>query len=169
MGRFDELAKTGAMLPAIAEQGALLVTGLDRPNAMTIGWAMASVMWGKSVFVAPVRRSRYSHELLEAHGEFTVFVPSGDMKKTIAVCGSKSGRDTDKIAACGLTLEPSSAVRVPHIKAPGLVLECRVIYKTDFVEEVLNSEVRGKWYSGGNAGDLHTLYFGEILAQYEQA
>ena len=91
------------------------------------------------------------------------------MKKTIAVCGSKSGRDTDKIAACGLTLEPSSAVRVPHIKAPGLVLECRVIYKTDFVEEALDEEVREKWYSGGNAGDLHTLYFGEILAQYEQA
>ena len=49
------------------------------------------------------------------------------------------------------------------------MLECRVIYKTDFVEEALDEEVREKWYSGGNAGDLHTLYFGEILAQYEQA
>ena len=169
MGKFAELEKIGAILPVIGEKSALLVTGTDKPNTMTIGWAMASVMWGKSVFVAPVRKSRYSHELLETHGEFTVLIPSGDMKKTIAVCGSKSGRDTDKIALCNLTLEPSSAVRVPHIKAHGLVLECRVIYKTDFVEEALDEEVREKWYSGGNAGDLHTLYFGEILAQYEQA
>lgn len=169
MGKYDGLERIGAMLPVIGEKSALLVTGTDKPNAMTIGWAMASVMWGKSVFVAPVRKSRYSHELLEAHGEFTVFVPSDDMKKTIAVCGSKSGRDTDKIALCNLMLEPSFAVRVPHIKAPGLVLECHVIYKTDYVEEALDDEVRKLWYSGGNAGDLHTLYFGEILAQYEQA
>ena len=98
MGKYDGLERIGAMLPVIGEKSALLVTGTDKPNAMTIGWAMASVMWGKSVFVAPVRKSRYSHELLEAHGEFTVFVPSDDMKNTIAVCGSKSGRDTDKIA-----------------------------------------------------------------------
>lgn len=169
MGKYDGLKKIGAALPVIGEKSALLVTGMDKPNAMTLGWAMASVMWGKSIFVAPVRKSRYSHELLEAHGEFTVLVPAGDMKETIAVCGSKSGRDTDKIAACNLTLAPSSAVRVPHIEAPGLVLECRVLYKTDFIDEALDDAVREKWYSGSNAGDLHTLYFSEILAQYEQA
>jgi flavin reductase (DIM6/NTAB) family NADH-FMN oxidoreductase RutF len=169
MGKYEELEKAGAALSAIGEKSALLVTGTDKPNAMTIGWAMASVMWGKSLFVAPVRKSRYSHGLLEAHGEFTVLVPSGDMKQAVAVCGSKSGRDTDKIAACGLTLMPSSAVQVPHIKAPGLVLECRVIYKTDFVDEALDDAVRAQWYGGRDAGNLHTLYFGEIVAQYEQA
>ena len=126
-------------------------------------------MWGKSIFVAPVRKNRYSHELLEAHGEFTVFVPSGDMKKAIALCGSQSGRVTDKIAAGGLILAPSSVVSVPHIVAPGLVLECRVIYKTDFADDALDDAVRAQWYSGRDAGNLHTLYFGEIMAQYELA
>jgi flavin reductase (DIM6/NTAB) family NADH-FMN oxidoreductase RutF len=169
MGKFDSLEKTGAALAAIGNNSALLVTGTHRPNVMTIGWAMASVMWGKSLFVAPVRQSRYSHELLETHGEFTVLVPSGDMKKAVALCGSKSGRDTDKVAAAGLMLAPSSAVSVPHIEAPGLVLECRVIYKTDFADEALDDAVRAQWYSGRDTGNLHTLYFGEILAQYEQS
>lgn len=169
MGKHEDLYKTGAALPVIGEKGALLVTGTDKPNVMTIGWAMTSVMWYRNLFVAPVRKSRYSHELLETHGEFTVLVPSGDMKQTIALCGTLSGRDTNKVESCGLTLAPSSAVAVPHVSAPGLVIECRVIYKTDFVDAALDDAVRSRYYSGADTGNLHTLYFGEILAQYEQS
>jgi flavin reductase (DIM6/NTAB) family NADH-FMN oxidoreductase RutF len=169
MGKHDVLSKAGAALQAIGEKGALLVTGVEKPNIMTIGWAMASVMWAKNIFVAPVRRSRYSHELLEAHGEFTVLVPSGDTKEVIAVCGSKSGRDTDKAEALGLSFAPSQVVRTPHIDVPGLVIECRVIYKTDLEDAALKGSVRAFFYSGGDTGNMHTLYFGEIAAAYEQA
>ncbi len=167
MSSHELLEKTGAALRTIGDTGALLVTGTDRPNAMTIGWAMASVMWTRDIFVAPVRFSRYTHTLLEAHKEFTVFVPYDDMKKAIGVCGSKSGRDTDKIALCGLKLAPSQKVQVPHIDAHGLVIECRVIYQDDFKNERLADDVRGSCYSGRDEGNLHTLYYGEILAQYE--
>lgn len=167
MNHYELLSKTGAALQTIAEKGALLITGTDKPNAMTIGWAMASIMWTRNVFIAPVRHSRYTHELLEAHKEFTVFVPYDDMKKTIGVCGSKSGRDTDKIALCGLKLAPSQKMQVPHIDAHGLVIECRVIYQDDFKNELLADDVRSSYYSGRDEGNLHTLYYGEILAQYE--
>ncbi len=163
-----DLDKAAAALSVVGEKGALLITGTSKPNAMTIGWAMTSVMWNRNLFVVPVRRSRYSHSLLEAHGEFTVFAPAQDMKKTIAVCGAKSGRDTDKIKECDLTLAPSQTVAVPRISAPGLVIECRVIYKTDLIDASLDDEVRSRFYSGGDAGDMHTLYFGEISAVYEQ-
>lgn len=168
MGKHDELSKAGTALPVIGEKGALLVTGTDKPNVMTIGWAMTSVMWYRNLFIAPVRHSRFSHSLLEAHGEFTVFVPAQNMKKIIAVCGTKSGRDTDKITECGLALAPSQTVAVPHISAPGLVIECRVIYQTDLIDSALDDDVRRRFYSGSDAGDMHTLYFGEIRAQYEQ-
>lgn len=168
MGKHDDLYKAAALLPAIGEKGALLVSGTDKPNVMTIGWAMTSVMWYKNLFVAPVRKSRHTHGLLEAHGEFTVFVPSGDMKQAIGICGTTSGRDTDKAAACGLELVPSASVQVPHIKAPGTVIECRVIYKTDFANDALDDAVRTRYYSGGDTGNMHTLYFGEILAVHEQ-
>lgn len=169
MGKFDDVKKASALLAAIGEKGALLISGMDTPNVMTIGWAMTSVMWYKSLFVAPVRKSRHTHSLLESHGEFTVFVPSSDaMKQVIGICGTKSGREIDKAAACGLELIPSSAVQVPRINASGTTFECRVIYKTDFEDAALDDAVRSRYYSGGDAGNLHTLYFGEILAVHEQ-
>lgn len=167
MSNHDNLIQTGTSLKTIGEQGALVVTGIDTPNVMTIGWAMASVMWFKNIFIAPIRLSRYSHELLEAHKEFTVFVPNEDMKKTIGICGSKSGRDTDKVALCGLKLAPSQKVAVPHIDAKGFVIECRVIYQDDLKEEALDAAVRERFYAGHDEGNIHTLYYGEILAQYE--
>lgn len=168
MEKHEMLAQAGRALPLIGNNGGLLVTGTDSPNVMTIGWAMTSVMWGRDVFVAPVRTSRYSHELLEAHKEFTVFVPYGDMKKTVGVCGSKSGRDMDKVKDCGLVLSASKSVKVPHIDANGLVIECRVIYQDDLKEEALDPAVRERYYSGSDTGNMHTLYFGEILAIYEK-
>lgn len=167
MNHYELLSKTGAALQTIAEKGALLIAGTDKPNAMTIGWAMASIMWTRNVFVAPVRHSRYTHALLEAHKEFTIFVPYGDMKKTLGVCGSKSGRDTDKIALCGIKLAPSQKVQVPHVDAHGLVIECRVIYQDDLKNDLLADDVRSLYYSGRDTGNLHTLYYGEIIAQYE--
>jgi len=166
MSNHEILNKAGAALQTIGEQGALVVTGTDKPNILTIGWAMASVMWFRNIFIAPIRHSRYSHELLEAHKEFTVFVPYEDMKKTIGICGSKSGRDTDKISLCGLKLAPSQKVAVPHVEAKGLVIECRVIYQDDIKEDALDCAVRDKYYSGNDEGNMHTLYYGEILAQY---
>jgi len=167
MSNHDILNKAGAALQTIGEQGALVVTGTDKPNVLTIGWAMASVMWFRNIFIAPIRYSRYSHELLEAHKEFTVFVPYEDMKKTIGICGSKSGRNTYKISLCGLKLAPSQNVSVPHVEARGLVIECRVIYQDDLKEDALDDSVRDKYYSGNDQGNMHTLYYGEILAQYE--
>ena len=168
MNSHDIMEKAGITLPLIGQNGALLVSGTDKPNVMTIGWAMTSVMWYRNIFVAPVRYSRYTHELLEVHREFTVFVPYEDMKKTISVCGSKSGRDMDKNKECGLTLLPSEAVKVPHIKGRGLVIECRIIYQTDFDEKALDNAIRDRFYSGHDTGNMHTLYFGEIVSQYEQ-
>lgn len=167
MNNHEVLNKTGAALQTIGEQGALIVTGTDKPNVMTLGWAMASVMWYRNIFVAPVRLNRYSHELIEAYKEFTVFVPYEDMKKTIGICGSKSGRDTDKITLCGLTLVPSQKVSVPHIDAHGLIIECRVVYQDNFKEGALPDDIRERFYSGKEEGNIHTLYYGEILTQYE--
>jgi flavin reductase (DIM6/NTAB) family NADH-FMN oxidoreductase RutF len=167
MGKFDALKYAGEALKITGENGAFLVTGKGGKNVMTIGWGAQSVMWYKSLFIVPVRKSRYTHTFLENHKEFTVFVPSEGMKKEIGVCGSKSGRDTDKFALCGFSLEPSRTVDVPHIAGKGFIYECRVVYETDLNEGALDPAVVQSYYSGADTGNMHTLYFGEILAAYE--
>ena len=150
--------------------GILLTTKSgDRVNTMTIGWGTVGVQWGKPIFIAFVRESRYTKQLLEENGEFTVNVPLDAVEKNIlAVCGTKSGRDTDKIAQLGLTLEAGETVNVPAIKQLPLTLECKVIYQQDQEPSTIFPEYDARYYAKGsrNEGDYHTAYYGEITAAY---
>ena len=150
--------------------GVLLTTKAgDAVNTMTIGWGTLGIQWGKPIFIAYVRQSRYSKELLDKNGEFTINVPMGEFnKKILGVCGSKSGRDMDKILDLGLTLEEANNISVPGIKELPLTLECKVIYKQDQVLGFLEEESRSRYYAPGTAdeNDYHTAYYGEIVDAY---
>jgi hypothetical protein len=102
--------------------------------------------FGKKIFLmAPVRQTRYSHQLLEEVKEFTVFVPFEDMKKQTAICGNKSARDTDKIALCGFTMLPSKTVSVPHIQGKGITYECRVVFKAEMDPDNLTPYIKSNY------------------------
>ena len=65
-------------------KGILLTTAANgQVDTMTIGWGTIGVQWAKPIFIAFVRESRYTKQLLEANGEFTVNVPYGDACKRI--------------------------------------------------------------------------------------
>jgi flavin reductase (DIM6/NTAB) family NADH-FMN oxidoreductase RutF len=147
-------------------QGLLLVSGSEKPNIMTIGWASIGVYWGKPMFVAVVRPSRYTHSLLEANGEFTVNMAWSDFKKELGICGTVSGRDRDKFELCGYTPLPSKNVSVPIIDKCNLHVECKVAYYLDMNPDTLDMNYDMKWYKGE---DYHTIYFGEILDCYERS
>lgn len=150
--------------------GALLTTCADgEVDSMTIGWGLIGVVWAKPVFQVLVRESRHTKKLLDKNGEFTVNVPLGQVDKNIlTVCGTKSGRDMDKIKELGLTLEPGQTVSVPAIRELPLTLECKVIYKQDQNPAAIAPENDNRFYAKGtkNEGDYHTVYYGEITAAY---
>ena len=83
--------------------------------------------------------------------------------KILGVCGTKSGRDTDKIKELNLTLEEGMTVSVPAIKELPLTLECKVIYKQDQDPNAVNEENTARYYP---EGDYHTAYYGQIMAAY---
>lgn len=151
-------------------RGILLTTCADgEVDSMTIGWGLIGVVWGKPVFQVLVRESRHTKKLLEKNGEFTVNVPLGEVDKNIlTVCGTKSGRDIDKIKTLGLTLEEGKTVSVPAIRELPLTLECKVIYKQDQDPAAIAAESYERFYAKGtkNEGDHHTVYYGEITAAY---
>ena len=146
-------------------QNAFMTTAYGgKTNTMTIGWGSVGIMWRKPVFTAMVRQSRFSKELVEQSNEFTITLPLADMKAALALCGSKSGRDVDKIAAAKLTLAAGQSISTPVIAAPGLQLECKVLFKETMTPENLDSATQSTCYADG---DYHTLYFGEIVAAYK--
>ena len=151
-------------------KGILLTTKSgDKVNSMTIGWGFLGIQWAKPIFVVLVRESRYTKKLLDENPEFTINVPLGEIDRNIlGICGTKSGRDMDKIAELGLTLEAGKTVSVPAIKELPLTLECKVIYKQDQDPKAIDPEDDAKFYAKGskNEGDYHTAYYGQITAAY---
>lgn len=136
---------------------------------MTIGWGTLGNQWHKPIYTVFVRQSRHTKKLLDENGEFTVNVPLDDSaKKILGICGTKSGRDTDKIKELGLTLEEPEKVSVPGIRELPLTLECKVIYKQDQVLEAINNENRTRYYEKGTKDELdfHTAYYGQVVAAY---
>ena len=145
--------------------GILMTTKVgEKVNTMTIGWGTIGIQWGKPVFIAFVRDSRHTMEMLNEVGEFTVNVPMGDIdKKILGYCGTKSGRDTDKIADMSMTLEEPEVISVPGIKELPLTLECKVIYRQRQENDKIPADLFDRYYP---AGDFHTAFYGEIVSAY---
>ena len=150
--------------------GILLTTKVGgKVNTMTIGWGTMGVEWGKPIFVAYVRESRYTRQMLDESGEFTVNVPMGEIdSRILGYCGTKSGRDTDKIRDLGLELVPGDAVGVPGIRQLPLTLECKVLYRVKQDVETIPQPIQDRYYPKDEAGsqDFHYAYFAEILNAY---
>jgi len=156
-------------------KGILLTSKADgRVNSMTIGWGTLGIDWSSPVFVAYVREHRFTRELLDKNPEFTVNVPFGEYsKKIIGICGSKCGRNLDKISEAGLTLVDSELISVPAIKELPLTLECKIVYKQKQDLPSLITEYQSKFYpqdvDGSAVGanrDAHIAYYGEIVSAY---
>lgn len=156
-------------------RGILLTTKSgDEVDTMVIGWGHIGNIWGRPAFVAYVRTSRHTYELLEASGEFTVNVPEGRLRADIfRVAGTMSGRSVDKAAELGLTLVDGDKVSVPAIAEAPLTLECKVIYKQLLDADAIPREVIQRYYpadvtdidTGANRY-LHVAYYGEIVDSY---
>ena len=151
-------------------KGVLLTTKANgQVNTMTIGWGTLGIEWGKPIYTVFVRQSRHTKALLDANGEFTINVPLEAVDKQIlSLCGTKSGRDMDKIAQLGLTLEEPETISVPGIRQLPLTLECKVIYQQDQVLSAIDHSCRERYYAEGtpNEGDYHTAYYGLVTAAY---
>ncbi len=151
----DKLGNPGLLLVSADADG--------KPNAMTIGWGTVGIIWGKPIFAVLVRPSRYTYGLMEQTNDFTVNVPSAELRKAVAFCGSKSGRDYDKFAELGMTAVPGKEVKSPIIDECVIHYECKVVHKNDVLKDKLTSEIVSGAYP---EGDFHTIYYGEILSVY---
>lgn len=150
-------------------KGVLITTHhKGKTNTMTISWGKVGIEWNKPIFCAYVRKSRFTHEMLES-GEFTVNVPIDDTaKKILSYCGTNSGRDTDKIKDMNLTTVRGKWVSAPAFKELPLTLECKVIFKHDQPESTMSQDIIDNFYPlfEDHTRDFHDMFYGEIVDAY---
>ncbi|PKM63082.1 MAG: flavin reductase [Firmicutes bacterium HGW-Firmicutes-21] len=125
-------------------------------NTMTASWGGMGVLWNKNVFFCFVRPQRYTHEFTEESNEITLSFFEEEYRDTLKICGSKSGRDCDKIAETGLT--PINDNGIVYFEQAETVICGRKIY-TDTIKESGFVDIDpSQWYKG----DFHTVYICEI-------
>jgi flavin reductase (DIM6/NTAB) family NADH-FMN oxidoreductase RutF len=106
-----------------------LVTSIGkngRPNAMGVAWATRTSIEPFLIMIS-IDHRRYSHEGIQMHKEFVLNYPSEDQTEAAWICGTKSGRDGNKIKLAGLKLVDSKAVKVPTIEGATVAFECKVL------------------------------------------
>ncbi|MGM0601677.1 MAG: flavin reductase family protein [Bacillota bacterium] len=147
--------------------GVFLTTKNDgEVNTMTMGWGTTGFIWNRNIVMVPVRKSRHTHHLIENSDYFTVSVPlNGQFKEELQFCGTRSGRDYDKINELNLDLEEVKETEVPIIKGNDLHFICEIKYKQDMIKENLDEDILENKYPDR---DMHTFYYGEIVAVYKE-
>jgi flavin reductase (DIM6/NTAB) family NADH-FMN oxidoreductase RutF len=96
----------------------------ERPNIVTIAWA-GTVCSDPPMLSVSIRKSRHSHKLITATGEFVVNLVGEDLAHACDYCGVRSGADEDKFSACGLTAITANGLQyAPAIAESPLYLSC---------------------------------------------
>jgi flavin reductase (DIM6/NTAB) family NADH-FMN oxidoreductase RutF len=129
-------------------------------NSMTVSWGGLGFIWGRPMAMVVVRPQRFTFEFLERSSDFTLCAFGEAQRAAINLLGTKSGRESDKMKASGLT-----PITVPPVRSPGfaqaeLILACRKSYWQDMDPKHFLADYIEPLYRG----DYHRIYFGEVVA-----
>lgn len=145
----------------LTSKGSFITSGTT-PNVMTASWGLIGVLWNKKVAIIPIRESRFTKKFIDESGVFSVSVPFDKMSKELAFCGTKSGRDVDKVKELNLTMEKCETIDTYFVKDCDWYAECKVLAKIDLTKDMLPEEIQTRCYA---SGDMHTLYIAEIIKE----
>lgn len=131
----------------------------DSFNSMTVSWGGIGEIWGKDVVFIFIRPNRYTYEFIEKNELFSVCFFHEKYRKSLQICGAKSGRDGDKLGLTDFNAQFTSNL-TPIFKEAKLALECKKMY-ADFIKSecFLDKTQIARWY-GDNS--FHKMYVASI-------
>lgn len=134
-------------------------------NSMTVNWGFFGTMWYEPTALLVIRPSRYTFEFIEKCDDFTLTILPEEYKNVYALMGSKSGRDSDKMAVSPLTPMASKEVESPSYAEACFTLECKKCYVGDLqAEGILDQHIIDHDYP---QGDFHKIVMGRIVRAWK--
>ena len=136
----------------------------EKCNTMTASWGGLGELWKKYVSFIFIRPERYTLEFIEKEEYYSLCFFDESNRKTLAYCGSHSGRDTDKIKESGLT--PVYEESAPYFAEANLVFICRkmhgqLIDPACFIDPTIDVDCYP-------LKDYHKLFIGDIVKVLEK-
>ncbi len=134
-------------------------------NTMTASWGFMGVLWGMPVCAIFVRPQRYTKEFIDAADSLSLSFFSEEYRPALRLCGTKSGRELDKIAKAGLTTVFTED-GVPYFREADTVLVGHKIY-SDLIkpESFLDTTLISKNYP---RADFHHIYLVALDRAYKK-
>lgn len=157
-------------IESIGHEWMLITAGTPNHfNTMTASWGGIGFLWNRPVVFIFIRPERYTFEFVNEQEEFTLCFLGDENKNIHKICGSKSGRDTDKIAESGLCPMITEHNNVIFEQCR-LALECKKLY-TDVLkaENFIETEIPSKWYGDTPGTHLHHIFVAEITAAWRKS
>lgn len=151
----------------IGQQWMLVTAGTsEKFNTMTASWGGVGWLWNQPVAFVFVRPERYTHDFLEAESRLTLSFYPESCRDKLKFCGTKSGREVDKVAETGLRpvrLE-SGAITFAQSR---LTLDCRKLFKSSMTSDAfVDASILARWYGSQPGGSLHDVYIAAIEQVY---
>ncbi len=161
--KFEEIAPqfvTDNVFKLIGADWMLITAGtLKSLNTMTASWGGLGVIWGKAICWCVIRPHRFTYKFMEEADVFTLSFFEEQYRGALNFCGTKSGKDVDKVKETGLTPVKAESGAISFSQAR-LVFECRKIYYQDIdPSHFLAAEIAENYPNK----DYHRMYFGEIV------
>ena len=143
----------------------LITAGVpDHFNTMTASWGGLGVLWNKSIVTLFIRPQRYTYKFVEENPSFNISFFDKRYKPALNICGSKSGRNFDKVKEAGLTPAITPKGNITFQEAY-LTMDCIKLYADDLKpESFIDKALIGKIYP---TKDFHRFFIGEIAGCYK--
>lgn len=129
----------------------------DKFNTMTASWGGLGVLFNEPVVFSFIRPQRYTFEFVENNEYFSISFYDEKYKDKLTFCGTKSGRDVDKVKEISFT--PIFNEEAPYFKEAKLVFICQKIYGQFLDPDGFIDQSLEKNYNN----DYHKLYVGKIV------
>ncbi len=145
---------------AIGDQWMLITAGTpEHCNTMTASWGGLGVIWNIPSATCYIRPQRYTKEFVDREDYFTLSFFGEEHRKSLQLCGSRSGREVDKVKECGFTVRAADC-GAPYFEEAELVLVCRKRFVQPMSPDNMPQEIKDKFYP---QKDYHVMYIGEIV------
>ncbi|MBR3573693.1 MAG: flavin reductase [Lachnospiraceae bacterium] len=131
----------------------------DKVNTVATPNGGVGQLSGRRVVFIVLRGKRYTRELIDASGEFSLsFLSHTEFRGAIKYLEAVSGRNEDKIAGARLTVNYDEGI--PFIDEADNVITARVLYRQELDKECCkDSGLVNEFY---HDDDYYVMYVGEI-------
>lgn len=151
----------------IGKEWMLVTAGTpEKFNTMTASWGGIGFLWNKPVAFIFIRPERYTYAFTEENEFLTLAFLGNENRSVYNLCGTKSGREVDKVKETGLRPLYTPLGNITFEQAR-LTLECRKLYRQQLsAESFIDAASLAKWYGENNG--LHEMYVAEIVNVWQK-